>query len=297
MIESEICTIKDLIFNGNQDPDHPAIESPGYQPLTYRELRMQITSFVKTLNSRGVSRNDRIAIVLPGGPEMAVALLSVEAGFTAAPLNPEYKEHEYEMYFSKLGINGIIVQKDYHTAARSVARSHSIPVIEIFPLMDKAGSFDLIVPISTDSQKAAFARPSDTALLLLTSGTTSTPKTVPFSQEQICEITRTYLKSFHKEDPNILRFLHCVTFYHAIGILGSFLGPLSTGGTVICVKNFIAPDFIHLVNTYQPTYYWAVPALHQSILHEIKKNPARVKKQFSHVYGNGSSHSAGRCKE
>ena len=35
MHESWRYTIKDLLFQQNQDPDRNAIESPGYQPLTY----------------------------------------------------------------------------------------------------------------------------------------------------------------------------------------------------------------------------------------------------------------------
>ena len=65
--EFQPSTIKDLIFNGNQDPDHIALESPGYQPLTYRDLRMQIRYGVKTLNAMGFCQNDRIAVILPGG--------------------------------------------------------------------------------------------------------------------------------------------------------------------------------------------------------------------------------------
>ena len=85
----EISSLEDLIFHGNQDPDHPAIETPGYQPLNYRDLRMQILYGVKTLNAMGFCRNDRIAVIMPGGPETGVACLTVMAGFTATPLNPE----------------------------------------------------------------------------------------------------------------------------------------------------------------------------------------------------------------
>ena len=53
MNETRLFTVKDLIFNGNQDPDHNAIESPGQQPLTYRDLRQQILYVVKTLNAMG----------------------------------------------------------------------------------------------------------------------------------------------------------------------------------------------------------------------------------------------------
>ncbi len=61
----ELLTIKDLIFSGNQNPDHPAIESPGYRPLTYRGPKIQVIQVIKTLNALGFGRNDRIAVIMP----------------------------------------------------------------------------------------------------------------------------------------------------------------------------------------------------------------------------------------
>ena len=67
------------------------------------------------------------------------------------------------------------------------------------------------------------------------------------------------------------RSLHIVPFYHAMGILGTFLSPLLAGGTVICPDNFVASDFLPLLKKYRLTHYSAGPALHQGILREIKK--------------------------
>ena len=49
MNNSGLVTLRDMLFDGNQDPDHPAIVSPGYQPLTYHDLRLQVYDTVKTL--------------------------------------------------------------------------------------------------------------------------------------------------------------------------------------------------------------------------------------------------------
>ena len=91
MEEADHSTIRDLILNGHQDPDQHAIESPGYLPLTYRDLRVQIVSLVKSLNARGFHRNDRIALVTPAGPETAVCIVAVMAGFTAVVPEPAAK--------------------------------------------------------------------------------------------------------------------------------------------------------------------------------------------------------------
>jgi len=99
MHEAGRYTVQDLLFQQHQDPDAHAIESPGYQPLTYRDLREQVLSTVKTLNARGFHRNDRIAVITPAGPETAVIIVSVMAGFTCVPLNPQNRKQEYEVIF------------------------------------------------------------------------------------------------------------------------------------------------------------------------------------------------------
>jgi acyl-coenzyme A synthetase/AMP-(fatty) acid ligase len=76
---AEPLTIKDLIFHGNQDPDHPALESPGQQSLSYGDLQKQVLLVIKTLNSLGFVRNDRIAVIMPAGPETAVLGIGIMA--------------------------------------------------------------------------------------------------------------------------------------------------------------------------------------------------------------------------
>jgi len=262
-------TIKDLIFDGNQDPDHPALETPGYQPLTYRDLRMQILYGVKILNALGLCRNDRIAVIMPGGADTGVACLTIMAGFTLVPLNPAYKEQEFEVYFSKLKIKAILVKKDAETAARAVAAVRSIPLIELTPSLDKAGIFTLSPVPSREVKEAVFAVPLDTALLLQTSGTTALPKIVPNVQHQLCKQAKVISDALTLDASD--RSLHIVPFYHAMGILGAFLSPLLAGGTVICPHDFVASDFAGLLKNYRLTHYSAGPPHHQGILRELKK--------------------------
>ena len=59
----------------------PAISAPGRPDLSYAALRDQVTATIESLNLLGVGRDDVVAIVLPNGPEMAVAFLAIAANF------------------------------------------------------------------------------------------------------------------------------------------------------------------------------------------------------------------------
>lgn len=272
MNESEHFTVKDLLFYQKQDPDHNAIESPGMHPLTYRDLRIQVEYVIKTLNSRGFHRNDRIAVITPAGPETAVIIVAVMAGFTSVPLNPHYKIQEYERYFSLLKIKAIIVQKGYETAATTVAKSQNIPVIELVPASTIAGKCTLLPANLPQTDTAEFAVSSDIAYVLLTSGTTATSKIVPVTQKQSAISKQRMCSASGMTATD--RCLHIVPYNHGTGIGYSLLALWIAGGTVICTRDFIPSDFPQLLRTYQPTYYAAGPALHAGILREIKKRPS-----------------------
>jgi acyl-CoA synthetase (AMP-forming)/AMP-acid ligase II len=286
--EAGLFTIKDLIFNQNQDPDQHAIESPGYQPLTYRDLREQVLSVVKTLNAMGFHRNDRIAVITPAGPETAVIIVSVMAGFTCVPLNPQNRKQEYETFFSHLKLKAVIVQQGCETAATGVAKSHNLPVIELLPVPGKAGTFGLKPTVVQNNNEAEFATSSDISHVLLTSGTTSLPKIVPISQKQSFvsrQRNNEQLKITHTD-----RCLHILPYYHTAGIGAPLLSVLLAGGTVICTKEFIPSDFLSLLKTFRPSFYTAGPALHQGILRQIKKvHPDALKHNSLRFIRSGSA--------
>ena len=72
-------------------PDSLAIAAPERQPLTYAGLTAQIADIGRALAKAGIAPRDKVAIVLPNGPDMASAFLGVACAAVAAPLNPAYK--------------------------------------------------------------------------------------------------------------------------------------------------------------------------------------------------------------
>ncbi len=92
------CVYHVLAHGAERTPDAPAILAPGRLPLTYVRLRRHVDEVVQTLYTMGLGAQDRVAIVLPNGPEMAVACLAVASGMTCAPLNPAYRANEFAFY-------------------------------------------------------------------------------------------------------------------------------------------------------------------------------------------------------
>jgi acyl-CoA synthetase (AMP-forming)/AMP-acid ligase II len=177
-------TVFDAV-NREHDPDKAAIEGFDRSPMTYGGLCHQIESTVALLNDMGYGKGDRLAVMLPNGPEMATAFLAVMAGSTCAPLNPLYRKNELEFYLSDMRAQAIIIPPDGEPHVPAAARSLGIPVITLMSSGTVAGAFGLAGEKQERFHESGFAGPDDIALVLHTSGTTSRPKLVPVTQSGI----------------------------------------------------------------------------------------------------------------
>ncbi len=159
--------------------DAPAIHAFGRPPLSHSQLVGQVWSIVERLRSAGVSRTDRVAVVLPNGPEMAIAFLGVACAAVCAPLNPGYRRSEFTFYFEDHRPRLLIVQKGLDSPARAVSTELGIPILELTPGL-----------LSEGCAPAGLPQPGDIALVLHTSGTTSRPKIVPLSHANLSASAR-----------------------------------------------------------------------------------------------------------
>ena len=264
-------TLSDLLQIGHAVAN--AISAPGRRPLTYSGLRRHVEKTVASLNQIGIGRNDRVAIVLPNGPEMATAFISVAAGATAAPLNPTYQQTEYDFYLEDLGTKALLVTAGSDSSAVAAAEALSIPVLEIHVgVEDAAGVFD-IQPRTLPAEKSSvvgFAEPDDVALILHTSGTTSRPKIVPLLQRNLCASARN-IKQTLALDP-IDHCLNVMPLFHIHGLMAALLASLSAGASLCCTPGFNALQFFAWLDAEKPSWYTAVPTMHQAILARARRN-------------------------
>jgi acyl-CoA synthetase (AMP-forming)/AMP-acid ligase II len=166
--------------------DAPAILAPDRAALSHGGLRNLIHETVARLNALGIGRGDRVAIVLPNGPEMATAFISVAAGASTAPLNPAYRADELDFYLSDIGVKAILVGKDETGPAVEIAAKLGIRLLRlVVPENAPAGVFTIEGDPVGPSTTSGSAKDGDIALLLHTSGTTSRPKLVPLSHANL----------------------------------------------------------------------------------------------------------------
>jgi acyl-CoA synthetase (AMP-forming)/AMP-acid ligase II len=245
-------------------PDGVALlATDGRQPLTFARLAEESRRIAGQLRTAGVERDTCVAITLPNGPELAVSLLAAFLAGRCAPLNPAYTDREFEFYLSDLNAQVLLVPAGAGTAARTAAHRLGIRVLEVAALRSQAaGVFEFAetLPRSEPGEP----EPEDVALVLHTSGTTARPKLVPLTHRNICRSAANIRNWFGLTPTD--RCLQVMPLFHVHGMIGALLSSISAGAAVVATPGFDAERFGQWVDEFQPTWYTAVPTIHQSVL-------------------------------
>ena len=262
-------TVAGLLAGGADEA--AAIRSPDHPAITFAELRATAAALADSLRARGIAQSDAIAILLPNGPEMAVTFLGTTLAAIAAPLNPAYKQEELDFYLGDLNAKAVIVMEGESGPILPAATARHIPVITLV-----ASPLQFTSP--PPNPKSLVPNPSSTlpdpqalALILHTSGTTSRPKQVPLTHANLTASARAIaaVLQLSPEDTG----LNLMPLFHIHGLIASLLAPLSAGGAVICTPGFNALKVMGWLQTEKPTWYSAVPTMHQAILERAQRQP------------------------
>ncbi len=261
--------LHDLLQAGADDA--VALSAPGRPALTYRALRELVAQTGAALNRSGIGRNDRVAIVLPNGPEMATCFLACASHTASGPLNPAYRADEFEFYLNDLQAKALVVEQGSTSPAVDAARKLGLRVIELqLAAGAPAGHFTLGPLPDAPCALAGPSQPEDVAMVLHTSGTTSRPKRVPLSVANLCasagHIAATLQLSARDVGLNIM------PLFHIHGLMAGLLAPLSAGSQVFCTPGFNALRFFKWMDEAHPTWYTAVPTMHLAIASRGKHN-------------------------
>jgi len=252
-------------------PHDIALAAPARKPLTFEQLSAQVASVASMLTDAGLSRRDRVVLLLPDGPEAAVASLGVVTSAVCAPLDSRCSIDELNEHFTALRPAAVITSAGAESFARRIAVRHGAAVLELMPCIDQpAGSFALRTTDSVARSRQAMCDADDVALILLTSGTTSRSKLVPLTHANIMATVERVQAALQLSPAD--RYLNVSPLIYSQGIMLTFSAILS-GSSVVCPPGFQSAEFLHWFDAHRPTWYSAAPAVHQAILAQSRGKP------------------------
>ena len=162
--------------------------------------------------------------------------------------------------------------------AREVATKLRVPVAELdTSSAEAAGMFTLAGEVAAKPPaRGGEAEADDVALVLHTSGTTSRPKIVPLLQRNVCASARNIRGTLRLTPDDTC--LNVMPLFHIHGLMAPVLSSLSSGATVVCTPGFNALRIFGWLDEVEPSWYSAVPTMHQAILARAPRNADSVAK-------------------
>jgi len=259
-------------------PNRPAIIMSMGRQLTYGALASIITSFGTDLRVHGIRRSDRIAIVLPDGPELAVVVAATACHAVAVPINPKMTTTEFGDLFTMLRVDVLLVSDQFDSPARTVATSCGVRVLSITSQAHGVVRIisDGTVTCDRDSLGTG-ANPNAPALILRTSATTGKPKFVPITHGNLLTTAgrRRHWYDLRTED----RALCATPLYYSQGLKDGLFTPLLLGQSSACPDRTTSDDLLHWIVTLRPTYFSAGPTL---LLNLLERALARRGEPLNH---------------
>jgi oxalate---CoA ligase len=265
-----------VLFDLIQPRSSPALVCPDdHLSLSHEDIASAVADLAACLRSAGVEQGDRIAIVLPNGPEVILCLFAVALlGAVAAPLNPEYTEAEYRFYLTDLAPRFAIAGSEAPAALRAAA--DELPVIEA-----TAAGPDALPALLLDQRELLPAgsfepgRPDDPALLLHTSGTTSRPKQVPLLQRNLTAQAASIASHYALGERDVS--FCAMPLFHVHGLVASTLAQISAGGTVVVPRRLVPGRFWAQAREHGMTWYSASPTPHQKLMARLDEPPSTLR--------------------
>jgi long-chain acyl-CoA synthetase len=290
----------------------PAFACMGKQ-ITYGELDSLSTRLAAWLQSKGVARGARVAIMMPNVLQYPVALAAIlRAGYVVVNVNPLYTPRELEHQLKDSGAEAIILLENFAVTLQAIVRNTSIKHVVVASMGDLMGAKGLIVNFVvrrvkkmvpawnlpehvsfndaiSEGARSKFTpvkqRPDDVAFLQYTGGTTGVAKGATLLHRNLVANvlqSHVWVEPAGKKRGDIDQFVTVVALplYHVFALTVCGLLTIRTGGLGVLIPNprDIA-GMIKSLHGYRITTFPAVNTLYNAMLN----HPDFAKLDFSNL--------------
>jgi benzoate-CoA ligase family protein len=276
-----------LDATASQHPERPAIVGEP-RKVSYGELAALANRVGNALRAQGVSRGDRVLIVLPDSAEFVAAFFgAAKIGAVAVPVNPFARSSDYVHYLENCEPRAAIVHSE--ALPEFLPASSVLPQVPIVVVGEEkrdlhgvsSAKWSSWIAAAGEQLAAADTSPQDPAFMLYTSGSGGTPKAAVHRHADMLVTRRNYAQGVLGLRTDDLTFSVSKLFF-AYGLGNGMYFPLSAGARALLnPERTTVAHVLEMVARHRPTVFFAVPTFYAAILRETERPASRV--DFSSV--------------
>ena len=297
--------LDDLADAVAERPDAPAALFKG-RTVTYGELDRLSDAFAAALAGLGVAPGDRVALLLPNCPQFLIGELGAwKAGAILVPLNPIYTEQELEGALRRTGAETVLVLTPFYRRIKAVQprtaltrvvatniKEYLPPLLRVLFTLAKErrdghrvalGDGDLWLGDLLDRHQGAprppvAVGPGDRAVILMSGGTTGTPKGVVGLHHHYTTTGRqlgTWLQAGTTPWDDVI--MAALPLFHSFANIGIQSVAFRNHNAMALVPNpRDLDDLLGTIAKTRPTAFSGVPTLFNALLHHPKVRAGKV---------------------
>jgi long-chain acyl-CoA synthetase len=269
--------------------DRPASAFLGAQ-LTFREVKSQVDRLATALHGMGISKGDRVGIMLPNSPQYMIAFFAISRlGAIVVNINPIYTLREVDLVAQDAALRAVITLDALAPLIIGVKPNSSIEHIITTSVQEYSAKPDSAPPVPEGTlsltalingvaevglPRVEIDAEQDVAVLQYTGGTTGVPKGAMLTHYNLySNAIQTALWAQGVTEPGNERYLMVIPYFHIYGQTVGLLVGAWNGAMQIMIPKFDIEMLLAAIKHYQPTFFPSVPTLYISMLnHPESKN-------------------------
>ncbi|MBA3805163.1 MAG: acyl--CoA ligase, partial [Acidobacteria bacterium] len=241
---------------------------------TYAAFTSAANRTARMLASCGVSKGDKVSLLMPNSPEYIIAYFACfHLGAIAGPVNSLLKPQELSYVLANSEAKALLVHTEYKSSVEAIR--------------DELPELRHIIEFNTEAQATAefadagaLSSPAierdDEAVIIYTSGTTGKPKGCLLTHGNLLANARQIAQwlKFTERD----RLLTLMTLFHMNAVSVTTLTPLYAGASTVVSPRFSASRFWQIISDYEITSFGSVATMLARLLSAYPKGtPAGLK--------------------
>jgi long-chain acyl-CoA synthetase len=258
-------------------------------PMTYRELNERADRFAAGLERLGVTKGDRVALVLPNCPQFVYCFYgALKAGAVVVPTNPLYTVRELHGQLADSGARAVVVMSklypqvaeaavgtDVHDIVVTNVKEHFPPMLRVLFTLMRERKEGHRVDIRGDARaiwlrdllagrgqrRPVDVSPSDLAVLQYTGGTTGIPKGAMLSHRALVANVH-QCRAWHAAMGRGDRILAIMPFFHVYGLTVVMGLAVRSAMTMVLIPR---PDLAHIfgvIDKHRPRFFPGAPRIY-----------------------------------